>query len=207
MAREQIVKMGRIVPNITAGVGKAMPPPRMCLLKKEASSDRKSRDDGIIDPGQKYDDVVEPLGRSTNMPVFNFPLKMKLKPIMFPTFTLVLYYVTEDGEVVADSMQYNVEPCFENQLTTNKLSCFRGGQWQHCLTDADLLIWMFHLAVMKACGNIVTVKRKTLMFHIVAVKISMREFSKCEDCTALASYLSVVEMCLSIVLVMLIAQP
>ncbi|GFO17834.1 alpha-2-macroglobulin-like protein, partial [Plakobranchus ocellatus] len=116
MARGHVVTTGKMTPRIKTGFGKAMPPSGMCLQKKEASSDRKQRDDAITDRVQKRDDVVEPVERSTEESVFSFPLKLKIKSIMFPKFTLLLYYVTLYGEVVADSMQYDVEPCFENQV-------------------------------------------------------------------------------------------
>ncbi|XP_076465640.1 alpha-2-macroglobulin-like protein 1 isoform X2 [Babylonia areolata] len=35
---------------------------------------------------------------------------------MSPSFSILLYYIRDDGETVADSMEFKVEPCFENQV-------------------------------------------------------------------------------------------
>ncbi|GFO36288.1 alpha-2-macroglobulin-like protein [Plakobranchus ocellatus] len=137
MARGQVVTTGQFDPksSATQGAGTAMPLSDMCLQKTEAESDRKKRDDGITDPGvsergpfpktygeeiqtRDSNDIAEPIVRPEHVSdmVFNFPLHLEIKPIMSPEFTLLLYYLMADGEVVADSMQYNVEPCFENKV-------------------------------------------------------------------------------------------
>ncbi|GFO32854.1 alpha-2-macroglobulin 2 [Plakobranchus ocellatus] len=137
MARGKVVMEDQIDPNETAtpGFGEAMPPTGLCL-QKEARSKRKSRDDDISDPGRhqvgsfrkrEYKEIqkrgywralVEPVVPSPNVSdmVFTFQLNLKIKHNMFPKFTLLLYYVREDGEVVADSILYDVAPCFQNQV-------------------------------------------------------------------------------------------
>ncbi|GFO49781.1 alpha-2-macroglobulin-like protein [Plakobranchus ocellatus] len=137
MARGKVVMEDQIDPNETAtpGFGEATIPPTGLCLQKEARSKRKSRDNDITDPGkpegpfrkEEYEEVqkrgywralVEPVVRSANVSdmVFTFQLDLEIKRNMFPKFTLLLYYVREDGEVVADSTLYDVEPCFENQV-------------------------------------------------------------------------------------------
>ncbi|GFN90004.1 alpha-2-macroglobulin-like protein [Plakobranchus ocellatus] len=79
---------------------------------------------GQIDPNETATPVgpasvfEEPTVWSMNVSdlVLNFLLELEIQPIMFPKFILLLYHVTEEGEVMADSMQYDVAPCFENQI-------------------------------------------------------------------------------------------
>ncbi|XP_070176474.1 alpha-2-macroglobulin-like protein 1 isoform X1 [Littorina saxatilis] len=35
---------------------------------------------------------------------------------MSPSFSILLFYVRDDGETVADSMEFSVEPCFQNEV-------------------------------------------------------------------------------------------
>ncbi|GFO36086.1 alpha-2-macroglobulin-like protein [Plakobranchus ocellatus] len=132
IARGQVVMTGQVDPMATAtpGGGMAMPPSDMCLQKDEASSDRRDRITAPGMPGggpfpiamdediEQSGGVDEPVVWSDTVSdmVFSFLLDLEIKPIMSPKFTLLLHHVREDGEVVADSMQYNVEPCFENQV-------------------------------------------------------------------------------------------
>ncbi|BFZ02236.1 hypothetical protein BsWGS_05276 [Bradybaena similaris] len=63
-------------------------------------------------------EFVEPIIRSENVSnvVANFLLDVPIKPLMSPKFTLLVYYIKSDGEVVADSMEFQVNPCFENEV-------------------------------------------------------------------------------------------
>ncbi|GFN91726.1 alpha-2-macroglobulin-like protein [Plakobranchus ocellatus] len=127
MAREQIVMTDQIDPKDTAtpGFGEAVPPSDMCLQRDEARSEREPRNDNIADPGMPkvhkryiFGAVREPVVWSANVSdmVFTFRLDLEIKQSMSPKFTLLLHHVMDDGEVVADSMQYDVEPCLENQV-------------------------------------------------------------------------------------------
>ncbi|GFN83078.1 alpha-2-macroglobulin-like protein [Plakobranchus ocellatus] len=136
MARGKVVMEDQIDPweTATPGFGEAIPPKGLCL-QKDARSKRESRDDDFTDQGksegpfrkQEYEEVqkrgywrafVEPVVRPANVSdkVFTFHLDLEIKHTLFPKFTLLLYHVREDGEVVADSTLYDVEPCFENQV-------------------------------------------------------------------------------------------
>lgn len=63
-------------------------------------------------------EFVEPIIRSENVSdvVANFLLDVPIKPVMSPKFTLLVYYIKSDGEVVADSMEFQINPCFENEV-------------------------------------------------------------------------------------------
>ncbi|GFO15937.1 alpha-2-macroglobulin-like protein, partial [Plakobranchus ocellatus] len=123
-ARGQMAKTGHMYLDPVAGVGEALPPSSNCLHR--GSSSRATREDGITDPGmpeggqfpKTEDEEIQKRERAerSDMKVFHFWLDVKIKPIMSPKFSLLLYHVLEDGEVVADSMQYDVEPCFDNQV-------------------------------------------------------------------------------------------
>ena len=69
-------------------------------------------------PGPQPEEFKEPIVRSSQLSdtVSMFLLDMEITPQMSPGFTLLVYHVMEDGEVVADSMEFNVEPCFDNQV-------------------------------------------------------------------------------------------
>jgi hypothetical protein len=61
----------------------------------------------------------EPIVLSENVSdvVSNFLLDLPIEPIMSPKFTLLVYHIMPDGEVVADSMQFLVNPCFVNKVS------------------------------------------------------------------------------------------
>lgn len=44
-------------------------------------------------------------------------LKIPVLAEMSPKFSLLVYYVRDDGETVADSMEFEVEPCFHNEVS------------------------------------------------------------------------------------------
>ena len=46
----------------------------------------------------------------------NVELSIAVTSDMSPTFSLLLFYVRDDGETVADSMQFTVQPCFDNEV-------------------------------------------------------------------------------------------
>ncbi|XP_059165523.1 alpha-1-macroglobulin-like isoform X2 [Physella acuta] len=48
--------------------------------------------------------------------VSSFALDLSITAAMSPKFTLLIYHVLSDGEVVADSMKFQVQPCFENTV-------------------------------------------------------------------------------------------
>ncbi|XP_025078478.1 murinoglobulin-1-like isoform X5 [Pomacea canaliculata] len=43
-------------------------------------------------------------------------LDIPISAALSPKFSLLVFYIRDDGEVVADSMDYVVEPCFENEV-------------------------------------------------------------------------------------------
>ncbi|GFO36722.1 alpha 2 macroglobulin [Plakobranchus ocellatus] len=70
---------------------------------------------------RKGDNVIGPIVRSSGVSntVFSFPITFGIKRVMSPKFTILVYYVREDGEVVADSMEYDVEICFTAKIFDN----------------------------------------------------------------------------------------
>ncbi|GFO06914.1 craniofacial development protein 2-like protein [Plakobranchus ocellatus] len=141
IARGQVMKVRQIEPeaNGLPGVKIGSSWPDLCLEKENALTDRVTRDESITDADMSEDGqfsktedeeiqkrdlsgpLVEPLVRSPNVSdmVFKDEILLEIEPVMSPKFTLLLYHVMEDGEVMAGSMLYDVEPCFDNQLTTS----------------------------------------------------------------------------------------
>ncbi|CAG5115610.1 unnamed protein product, partial [Candidula unifasciata] len=80
------------------------------------SSNRHPR--SLINPFDGEAEFKDPIVRSDNISdvVANFLLDLPVKPMMSPKFTLLVYYIRPDGEVVADSMQFQINPCFENEV-------------------------------------------------------------------------------------------
>ncbi|GFO17474.1 alpha-2-macroglobulin-like protein [Plakobranchus ocellatus] len=132
--RGQTIVMRQFDVMISArkSLAKAKTAPNLCLQKDNASSHRELRDDGITDTDmtegapflksedeqmQRRGDFVEPIVRSPKVSdrLFDFPLHFEIVSAFSPKFTLLVYYTREDGEVVADSMEYDVEPCFLNR--------------------------------------------------------------------------------------------
>ena len=60
----------------------------------------------------------EEIVRSENIAdrLSNVELSIAVTSDMSPTFSLLLFYVRDDGETVADSMQFTVQPCFDNEV-------------------------------------------------------------------------------------------
>ncbi|KAH9505790.1 hypothetical protein Btru_055818 [Bulinus truncatus] len=48
--------------------------------------------------------------------VANFVLDLEISADMSPKFSLLIYHILHDGEVVADGKQFTVEPCFDNEV-------------------------------------------------------------------------------------------
>ena len=48
--------------------------------------------------------------------VSNIELSIPVTGEMSPSFSFLLFYIREDGETVADSMEFKVQPCFNNQV-------------------------------------------------------------------------------------------
>ncbi|GFO27563.1 alpha-2-macroglobulin-like protein [Plakobranchus ocellatus] len=133
IARERVVITGQIDPTASAkrGLGLTMPSTDMCMdreedliIKELHNMSGRSMPDSRQFPQikdkepQKRDDDIKPVVRSAIVSdmVFNFQLPVKIERIMSSMFTLLLFRVTEDGEMVADSKHYYVEPCFENEI-------------------------------------------------------------------------------------------
>ncbi|GFO36565.1 alpha-2-macroglobulin-like protein, partial [Plakobranchus ocellatus] len=129
MARGHAVMTDQLDPNAiaTPGAGPAKPPPHMCLQRDNGPRNTRQLDDVITDPEreqfsktiQKRQDLYAPIVLSPNVSdkVFNFPINFKIMHDMSPKFTLLMYYMREDDELVADSMEYDVKPCFETQVS------------------------------------------------------------------------------------------
>ena len=49
--------------------------------------------------------------------VSNVELSIDVTADMSPTFSILLFYIRDDGETVADSMQFKVQPCFDNEVS------------------------------------------------------------------------------------------
>ena len=49
--------------------------------------------------------------------VSNVELSIDVTANMSPTFSVLLFYIRDDGETVADSMQFKVQPCFDNEVS------------------------------------------------------------------------------------------
>ncbi|GFO36297.1 alpha-2-macroglobulin-like protein [Plakobranchus ocellatus] len=137
MAQGKVVEKGRSIPSRYRGpgFGNVLPLPGMCLLEIEAASHREARDDCITDKVKKRDNG-EPVARSASISdnLFSFLLSVKIMPIMSPKFTVLVYSLMEDREVVAGSMQFDVETCLENK-------------WEHCVGDEERALLMFPPAV------------------------------------------------------------
>ena len=48
--------------------------------------------------------------------VASMPLQIFVDHKMSPLAHLLVYYIREDGETVADSIEFNIEKCFENKV-------------------------------------------------------------------------------------------
>ncbi|GFO05742.1 alpha-2-macroglobulin-like protein, partial [Plakobranchus ocellatus] len=132
MARGKIMMDREVDPKDIAKVDseKVRPALHLCLRKVRSPSHRETRDDGITEPGRgpfpktedeqihKRDDVIEPIVRSPDISdtVFSFTIKFRIRRGMSPMFTLLVYDMRKDGEVVAESMKYNVKPCFKHEV-------------------------------------------------------------------------------------------
>ena len=46
----------------------------------------------------------------------NVQLSIPITTEMSPSFSILLFYIRDDGETVADSMEFKVEPCFDNEV-------------------------------------------------------------------------------------------
>ncbi|RUS82883.1 hypothetical protein EGW08_009348 [Elysia chlorotica] len=131
MARGRVVRTGQMshVEGDLTSQGMPSPPSDLCLLQDptwpEPDIDDQGSTPGIAmdvmrpDPGFGSDRFQEPIVRSEEVSdiVSNFLLDIPIESVMSPKFTLLVYHVMSDGEVVADSMEFDVEPCFENQVT------------------------------------------------------------------------------------------
>ncbi|CAL1538258.1 unnamed protein product [Lymnaea stagnalis] len=60
------------------------------------------------------EDIIRPKFLSNK--VSSIFLDLPITTDMSPSFTLLIYHVMPDGEVVADSMQFLVDPCFDNTV-------------------------------------------------------------------------------------------
>lgn len=63
-------------------------------------------------------DDAEPIKRSEELSqqVSSVDITIPVTAEMSPKFSLLVYYIRDDGETVADSMEFNVEPCFDNKV-------------------------------------------------------------------------------------------
>ena len=57
--------------------------------------------------------------------VSNVELSIDVTADMSPTFSVLLFYIRDDGETVADSMQFKVQPCFDNEVCVCVCVCVR----------------------------------------------------------------------------------
>jgi hypothetical protein len=44
-------------------------------------------------------------------------LSLDIQASMSPSFSLLVFYIRDDTETITDSMEYTVEPCFDNKVT------------------------------------------------------------------------------------------
>ncbi|XP_041375396.1 pregnancy zone protein-like [Gigantopelta aegis] len=58
--------------------------------------------------------VLPPIKKSEH--ISHFTIRFPLTAEMSPKASLLVYYVREDGETVADSIDFNIESCFENKV-------------------------------------------------------------------------------------------
>ncbi|XP_005104186.2 alpha-2-macroglobulin [Aplysia californica] len=68
----------------------------------------------LIPPTEFQEPIVRPELLSDT--VSTVLLDMAITTEMAPRFTLLVYHIMDDGEVVADSMEFQVEPCFANDV-------------------------------------------------------------------------------------------
>ncbi|GFS07416.1 alpha-2-macroglobulin-like protein [Elysia marginata] len=129
MARGKVVKTGVVThqEGDSAAQGMLQPPAQLCLQREINLSEPSStgQADGPSIAEEKipiaitHDGYREPIVRSEQVSdtVASFLLDIPIESIMSPEFTLLVYHVMPDGEIVADSMDFDVEPHFENQVT------------------------------------------------------------------------------------------
>ena len=60
-----------------------------------------------------FDDEEEPS-------LWHFPLKLHVTEEMFPKIRVLLYFITDTGEMVADTHEFKVEPCIGNDVSYYK---------------------------------------------------------------------------------------
>ena len=58
--------------------------------------------------------VLPPIRKSEH--ISHFTIRFPLTAEMSPKASLLVYYVREDGETVADSIDFKIESCFENKV-------------------------------------------------------------------------------------------
>lgn len=135
MARGRVVKTGVVEyqQGNSPRQGMLYLPEQLCLQKDinwpEPPPSTEQEDSTSATPVQEiqpgpipiieHDSIREPVVRSevVSDTVDSFLLDIPIESAMSPKFTLLVYHVMQDGEIVADSMEFDVEPCFENQVT------------------------------------------------------------------------------------------
>ena len=52
--------------------------------------------------------------------LWHFPLKLHVTEDMFPKVRVLVYFVTSLGEMVADTINFDVDPCIRNEVSDAK---------------------------------------------------------------------------------------
>ena len=52
--------------------------------------------------------------------LWHFPLKLHVTEDMFPKVRVLVYFVTSLGEMVADTISFDVDPCIRNKVSNAK---------------------------------------------------------------------------------------
>ena len=58
-------------------------------------------------------------------PVGEFDIELDIDASWSPSFHLLVYYIRDDRETIADSQKFSVEKCFKNQVSYLILYAFR----------------------------------------------------------------------------------
>ena len=69
----------------------------------------------------QFHDVMKKQNSTTTSLVENFDIKFRVTMDMVPSCRVMVYYVRKDKEVVADSVELDVEDKLQNQVITYKV--------------------------------------------------------------------------------------